>query len=798
MKRSRILPIAVLGVFLAPLLPELAGARLLVFRDASITHFPVQAYSLALERAGEVPFLNVAASNIEPLLANPNTVTLYPTHLLFHVLPTAAAFNLHLLLHVLWAFCGSAALCRRFGAGRNASWIGGATYAFSGPFLSYASAFANATAAAAWAPWAISEAMRLGDAIRTRDSRRATRATLALGIALGLQVLAGEPAISAWTGAAVLAAAVATSRRSLSRLAVAGAAAAALAVLLASPQIATTAAAIPFSFRGEHLFSRDQFNAAANVPLRAIETFLPLVFGAPRPVASGAFWAYRIFDSLQPYLYSLNFGLAGAILLASALAIRSFRRSRTVLALLAAGGLFALLSLGFQTPLFEMLYALKPLRHFRYPIKFALPWALCGAILVSLASRLWVSVETSRRALLGVSVAAAAVLAGALGATALARTALERALQPQMRDLAIPATAILPGVIRTIQFDCIFGLTALALLLVAARSPRRTQPAIFQAAVLLCLLPSGWRLFVSIPAPQYLSRPSLAGVVSGRGRVWIGPISEFAVAKFGTSHRLQTDDIAELIFAGRQEIWPLTGLPDGVAYAFDTDPDGSYGFLDRAMREALASADAGSRSRILRNASAPFYLSARPDPLPGFRPLATQEVLGRNVFLFQASSPVPPVRCVSRVFSRASLSGSIDLIKSADFDPFRDAVVRGPDRDPTAGAEENRVSAVRLSSSGFSAHVEAAAPSIAVFAATYFRFWRAAIDGMNADVEIANGAFCGVRVPAGRHRVELFYDPRPFLGGCIGSATFLAAALVILFVTVIRDRRRPSPPVPEV
>jgi hypothetical protein len=408
------------------------------------------------------------------------------------------------------------------------------------------------------------------------------------------------------------------------------------------------------------------------------------------------------------------------------------------------------------------------------------------------------SVETSRRALLGISVAAAAILAAALGATALARPALERALQPQMRDLAFPAAAILPGVIRTIQFDCIFGLTAVALLLVAATRPRRRQPAILQAAVLLCLLPSGWRLFVSIPAPQYLAQPALAGVVSGRGRVWVGPISEFAVAKFGTAHRLATDDIAELIFAGRQEIWPLTGLPAGVAYAFDTDPDGSYGLLDRAMREALDSADAGSRSRILRNASARFYLSAGHDPLPGFRPLATQEVLGRNVFLFQASSPVPPVRCVSRIFLRSSLSGSIDLIKSASFDPIRDAVVRGPDRDPAAGAEESRVSAVRLSSSGFSARVETPVPSIAVFAATYFRFWRASVDGTKADVEIANGAFCGVRVPAGRHRVELFYDDRPFLSGCIGSALFLAAALVIMFIPVIRGRRRRSPPVPEV
>jgi hypothetical protein len=794
-KSSRFLPIAAVGIFLAPLVPEIVGARLLVFRDAFITHFPIQSYSLAWERSSQVPFLNIAASNIEPLLANPNTVLLYPTHLLYRLLPSPAAFNVHLLLHVVWAFFGAAALCRRFGAGRDVSWIGGATYAFSGPFLSYGSAFANAAAAAAWAPWAISEAMRLGRAVGTRDRRAATRAMLAVGIAFGLQILAGEPAVSAWTAAAALAAALATSGgRGLLRLAVGGLAAAALAASLAAPQLLATAAAIPYSFRGEHLFSREQFNAAANVPVRAIETIFPLLFGAPRPMASGAFWAYRAFDSLQPYLYSMNFGLAGAILVASALAIRPFRRSRATLALIAAGCLFAMLSAGFRTPLFEILFAMKPLRHFRYPVKFALPSVLCGAILVSLAARRWAAAERPRRALTAVALAAAAILVSTLAAVALARPSIERAIEPQMRGLAVPARAIFPGIARTVQRDCVLGLAAIAVLLVAAAtSRRRNRPAMLLGAVLLCLLPPGWLLFVSIPAPQYLARPSLAGVVAGQGRVWVGPLAEFAVAKFGTSHRFRADDVAELIFAGRQEIWPLTGLPDGVAYAFDTDPDGSYGFLDRAMREALDSAAPDGQSRILRNASVRFYLSATREPLPGYRPLATENVLGRTVILFQAVSPVSPVRCVNRTFARSSLSGSIELIRSDRFDPARDAVLRGPDRDPASPPADNRVAGIRLSADGVSADVEAAAPSIAVFAATYFRFWRAAVDGIGADVEIANGAFCGVRVPAGRHRVELLYDTRPFLAGCAGTAAFLAAALIL----VSRGRSQRSPPARE-
>src|SRR6476619_2682305 len=98
---------AAVAVLLAlPLLPEVVGARRLVFRDAHITHWPWRRVAMASLAAGSVPFVNAAASGGEPLLANPNAVLLYPTLLLEKAVPAAAAFNLHYLLHVLWAFFG--------------------------------------------------------------------------------------------------------------------------------------------------------------------------------------------------------------------------------------------------------------------------------------------------------------------------------------------------------------------------------------------------------------------------------------------------------------------------------------------------------------------------------------------------------------------------------------------------------------------------------------------------------------------------------------------------------------------
>jgi hypothetical protein len=782
---------AALALFFLPLLPLVFGLRALVFRDAFITHFPIARWAAMRERGGIVPFLNFAASNVEPLLPNPNTVALYPTHLLFRVLPPAAAFNLHLLFHVAWAFFGAAYLARRLGAGGAARWVGGAAYAFSGPYLSYASAFTNAAAAAAWAPWAVACAVRLSG----RTGRRAiVRPALALAIAVGLQLLAGEPAISAWTIAACavpfLARLASAARSRLSAPVAGGTAAAVLALAISAPLLLATRAAIPWSFRGEHLFSRDQFNAARNVPLRLLETLLPLVFGSPRPLVSGTFWAYAPFDSLQPYLYSLNFGLAAVFLVGAALAIPAYRRSRTILAAGIATLVFFLLSFGFGTPLFELLYAIPPLRHFRYPIKFALPAALGVSVLAALAFR---ELRESAGRFPGAARAAAlvaAVLAASAAAVLWAPKTLEALVAPSFRTLRFGPAQVLPGIATSILRDAAWGAGGMLLAALAlSRLRGAARGAALLAAVLATLLPAGWPLFVSVPAAPYVEAPPLAAFAQGEGRAWVGNLPEFAVAKFGTKHSFERDDVGDLILAGRRELWPLTGIPDGISYSYDKDPDGSYGFLDRVFSEAVAVKTPEERSRLLAAASVRFAIAPEGDALPGFAARSQTEVDRRSVVVSEALRPVPIVRVAERVFSRSSLSGAVDLVASPKFDPMTDAVLRGPDRDPTDRLASGRADEITQAGNGLRARISSREGTVAVFAATYFRYWKASIDGATAPVEIANGNFCGVRVPPGTHRVELFYDERPFRAGAWLS---LGAAVLAIFVTVAMRRSRPA------
>ena len=140
--------LAVAVLFALPLVAEIVGARLLVFRDAQITHWPWRRIAAASLDRGEVPFVNAAASGGQPLLANPNAVLLYPTFLLERVIAPESAFNLHFLLHVFWAFLGARVLARRLGMGDAGAFVAGIAFAFSGMVLSYGSAFMNSSAAA--------------------------------------------------------------------------------------------------------------------------------------------------------------------------------------------------------------------------------------------------------------------------------------------------------------------------------------------------------------------------------------------------------------------------------------------------------------------------------------------------------------------------------------------------------------------------------------------------------------------------------------------------------------------------
>ncbi len=784
-------------LFALPLLPEILGSRRLVFRDAHVTHWPWRRVAMTMLASGKAPLVNDTASGGQPFLANPNAVLLYPTVLLEKVLSPAAAFNFHYLLHVLWAYFGARALATRLGLSEGGAFFSGVAFAFSGTMLSYGSAFANAGPAASWLPWCVAAAL---DVARAETLRRRLTASLAAGLAFGLQLLAGEPAISLLTllfaALAAVAASVAPPERRLARTGrtmAAGLLAGLLAAGLAAPLLFPLSQAFRLTYRGQHLYSARAFGASPFAAWRMVEWLFPRFGGDPGALGQGAHWQYHLHAGDLVYIWSVTFGVLPLLALALALARRRFW-SRTTL-LLTGGALVTLLfSFGFALPFYRLIYSTEFLRRLRYPIKFYLLTTLCVALLSGFAID---ALRRHRGGRLEALLLAGFVVLYVAGFLAAAENGpLERAVRPYLAGLATPPDELLPAIRRVFRGDAVFGITAAVLVGIVSfsRRPARGGGHALGFATLLLALPWGLPLFVSADQKDLSRPPALLPDLKGAGRLYVSPrLPELAVLQAGSSHRELPPTVAKLSRVQVEEMIPATGAPFGVRYLFDEDPDGSYGWVNRIAGEVLTASNPEERGRILTLFGARWVLTEAGNAVRGFHAVTGFSVAGRRLVLHEANASVPELRWASRVARRASLSGSLELARSDLFRSATDVVLPGT-RDENAGppASPATITVRALDSDRASVDVEAPAAGHLVFSRTFFPGWKAILDGAPARTLLANGRDLAVAIPAGRHSVRFEYDRAPFTRGVV----IQAAVFVSILVTAgwaATFRRAPNP-----
>ncbi len=127
-----------------------------------------------------------------PLLADANVQALYPTSWLLAFVSPVDLHGPLVVLHAAFGLLGSRLLFRRLGLSANGAALGAASWALSGPLLSLVYVF-NMWSAAAWMPWVLLAALA---ALEAPGAMRA----VAWGGALALQLFAGSPDVSAFTG----------------------------------------------------------------------------------------------------------------------------------------------------------------------------------------------------------------------------------------------------------------------------------------------------------------------------------------------------------------------------------------------------------------------------------------------------------------------------------------------------------------------------------------------------------------------------------------------------------------------
>jgi hypothetical protein len=800
-RRALLSSFAVAILFSLPLLSEILGTHRLVFRDTQITHWPWRRIATASLASGEVPFINAAASGGQPLLANPNAVLLYPTFLLEALVPPASAFNLHYLVHVLWAFFGARRLGRALGLADDAAFLTGVVYAFSGMVLSYGGAFMNSIAAASWLPWCAAAILALE---RSRGAAAIARAAGAAGLALGLQLLAGEPAISLLTGAfagiLALLRAVGSPRgergRSVLALAAGGAASVLLALAFAAPLLLPLAEVFPLTYRGQHLFSERAFGAAAFTPERAVEWLLPRFGGDPGTLGGGANWLASVAGRNLVYIWAVGFGLVPLWLIASAALERGFWNRRS--AALAAGGLLTLLlSFGFALPLYRLVYAVTFLRKLRYPIKFYLLTTICVALLAGLASDALTRRGSANAGQKRGAAVAAAVLLLLAAAWVLAGPGgwLDGWAGAEAAQISDSPTAFLAAFRSAIRGDALVGALGVLVALLILRRGGPEPGYLLGFVTLLSALVFGLPLFVTARDKDLTRPPALAERIAD-GRVYVSR----ALPSFDLS-ALPVDTPGSLPRSGKtarvilEQLVAATGAEYGVRYLFENDPDGSYGFFNRVASEAADASTPAERDRLLRVYGGRWALAEEGEEHPLFRPVTGMSVAGRRLVLHEHASPLPELRWAGRAWTRASLSGALDLLRSERFPPETDVVVRAErDADANGPASHATLSDPAIEADRASATVDASGPGWLIFSRTFFPAWTARVDGEPARVVVANARDLAVAVPAGRHAVEIAYGREPFRRGVALQAAAFLAALGVAVGTTLQTRGRSVSP----
>jgi hypothetical protein len=524
-----------------------------------------------------------------------------------------------------------------------------------------------------------------------------------------------------------------------------------------------------------------------------LEWLFPRFAGDPGALGPGAHWQYALHPRDLLYIWCVSFGVLPLVTILIAALRPDFWDRRAVW--LSAGAIFSLLfAFGSALPFYRLLFSVEALRRLRYPIKFYLLTTLCVALLFGFA------VESLRRRRAG---SREAVLLGAFGffylavyAAAQAGGPVETAIRPLLASLKAPSAALWPAIRATLRGDALLGLAAVAgvtlVVFLRAQGPKPGVRYFLGIATVVLALPAGLPLFVSADERDLERRPALLASLAGPGRLFLSPaLPEFNVLASGTTHPALPLRVPQFARVQVEELIPQTGAPFGVHYAFDADPDGSYGWYNRIASEVLAASTPRQKCRILLAFGTRWALEEESERLPCGRPMTGVMIAGRRLVLSDLPDAIAELHWAGRVHRRVSLSGALELVRSEAFRAETDVVLTGPaDHDAHDETARATLSHLHIEADRARADVDADAPGYLIFSRTFFQAWKARLDGVPARVSVANGRDLAVAVPQGRHQIQFDYDRRPFARGV---ALQLAAFVILSACVIAAGAPRPQP-----
>jgi len=754
---TRWLPALLVPVALLPDLGAALPLRSYFFRDFTVTFLPLRLFAAQELRALRWPFWNPYV--FEGCFQLP---ALYPPDLLHALWPSPILVSWLLSLHLPLAALGAYWLARELGAPRIGGFAAGTLFALGGFALSCLNLYVFLQALAL-SPFAVGLLRRA--ALGGRRSIVFAAAVLAVATStLAVEFVAQAVVLGVALGL------VEARLRALPRLGLA----VALGAGLAGVPVALLLGLLPESVRGAG-FARDVALGNAVHPVVLLQLLLPNLFGFAAAPAE-AWWGARFFSKGLPYFLSLYVGP-----LALALAVLGLARLRrgAGLAVAVSSALGLWYALGERGGLASLALQLPLASSFRFPSKaLLLPYLGLSLAAGFGVARLREDARSfSRLAVLtcgAASVGVAVLIALAAAPAGLASwTAVRPDFWPTLRAVAA----------RDVASCALLAAATVALALAVRRGLLRSGPAVALVVALLAadLVRAGSGINPQVDASFFELLPELAALPlrdPEGGRVFSygldhSPAFRRLLGKGGSNLTLGA------FFVSRQELAPYTNMLDRLESPEGTD---LTAFAPRARELAGELYDPGRVDELLpwlRNAAVSRVLSVDPLRHPDLTPLAavSMGLPGLAVHAYRLEQPWPRSYLACRLLNEPELERALQRPYAPGFDGRRDVALAG---DATAGCRRGETWDRGRLPGQERYETNADGEGYLVVRASYARGWKARVDGKTAPVLRANGKHLAVAIPAGRHDVELRYEPPGLLAGIVlcGSSIVLSLALL--------------------
>lgn len=179
-----------------------------------------------------------------------------------------------------------------------------------------------------------------------------------------------------------------------------------------------------------------------------------------------------------------------------------------------------------------------------------------------------------------------------------------------------------------------------------------------------------------------------------------------------------------------------------------------------------------------------YVLSAQPLACAALAPVTRS---AEGVYVWRVDDPLPRAFVVGRVRRVTSEEDVRTVLRSADFDPWNEALIEDPAFRMPEGAAPSRSATIRsAANTALDVDVSLRRPGLLVVSETDYPGWEAAIDGEPAPIVRANAIMRAVVVPAGEHRVSFRFRSKTIAAGFILSLA--GAALLVAWLVVPGDR----------